>query len=152
MDNPLVKHIPIEDMYLIIQDALMDNKKVSFTVRGTSMQPMLYNNRDTVTLEKAVLPLKKYDLPFYRLDNGKFILHRVINIHKDGTYECRGDNRWASEDNIRDDQIIAVVTSFTRNGKTISVHNFWYLLYVKTWKFFHFLMKCYQYAQKRIKF
>lgn len=138
----------MEDMYTIMQKALNTGGKVTFTVRGSSMQPMVYNDRDTVTLEKAILPLKKYDLPFYRLDNGKFIMHRVIGIHKDGTYECRGDNRWESEDNIRDDQIIAVVTSFNRNGKTISVHNFWYLLYVRTWKFFHPFKKYHKYFFK----
>ena len=148
MDKPSTEknyRVPLEEMYPIIADALDAGRNVKIIVTGRSMQPMVYNRRDTVTLRKPDLPLKKYDLPFYRMDNGKFILHRVIKIHKDGTYECRGDNRNESEDHIRNDQIIGVVTSFTRNGKEISVDNFWYKLYTRTWKFLHPFKKYYRY-------
>ena len=141
----------MEEMFPVILETLEKNKHVTFTVTGWSMQPMIYNRRDTVTLSKASLPLKKYDLPFYRMDDGRFILHRVIKIHNDGTYECRGDNRWESEDNIRDDQIIGVVTEFTRNGKRISVNNFWYKVYAHTWKFLHPFKKYYKYLKRAKK-
>ena len=119
---------------------------VTFTVAGWSMQPMVYNRRDTVTLVKATLPLKKHDLPLFRLDDGKFILHRVVKVYKDGTYKCQGDNRWEPEDKIRNDQIIGVVKSFNRNGKQIDVDkSFGYWLYTRTWKFLHPFKKYYKY-------
>jgi len=147
----MIDNIAMEDMYPLISEMLERNGEVTFTVSGWSMQPMVYNRRDTVTLIKPTLPLKKYDLPFYLMDNGKFILHRVIKVHPDGTYECRGDNRWESEDNIRDDQIIGVVKSFNRNGKQIDVDkSLGYWLYTRTWKFFHYFKWVYNYP-KRVK-
>lgn len=140
------KHIPMEAMYPLMAEMLEKDGTVTFTVAGWSMQPMVYNRRDTVTLVKPQLPLKKYDLPLFRLDNGKFILHRVVKVYKNGNYKCQGDNRWEPEDNIRDDQIIGVVKSFNRKGKQIDVDkSFGYWLYTRTWKFLHPFKKYYKY-------
>lgn len=137
------------ELYPMISEMIQSNGSVTFTVVGQSMQPMLYNKRDSVTLIKAELPLKKYDLPFYRMDDGRFILHRVLKINSDGTYECRGDNCWNYESNIRDEQIIGIVKSFSRNGKQIEVNNSkGYWLYTRTWKFFHPFKKYYKYFVK----
>ena len=124
------KRIPMEEMYPLMAEMLEKDGTVTFTVSGWSMQPMVYNLRDTVTLVKPQLPLKKYDLPLFRLDDGKFILHRVVKVYRNGNYKCQGDNRWEPEDNIRDDQIIGVVKSFNRKGKQIDVDkSFGYWLY-----------------------
>ena len=136
----------MEEMYPLMAEMLEKDGTVTFTVSGWSMQPMVYNLRDTVTLVKPQLPLKKYDLPLFRLDNGKFILHRVVKVYKNGNYKCQGDNRCEPEDNIRDDQIIGVVKSFNRNGKQIDVDkSFGYWLYTRTWKFLHPFKKYYKY-------
>ena len=140
------KRIPMEEMYPLMAEMLEKDGTVTFTVSGWSMQPMVYNLRDTVTLVKPQLPLKKYDLPLFRLDDGKFILHRVVKVYKNGNYKCQGDNRCEPEDNIRDDQIIGVVKSFNRNGKQIDVDkSFGYWLYTRTWKFLHPFKKYYKY-------
>ena len=147
MSNQLL----LEDFAPMVKDIINNQGKVTFTVTGWSMQPMVYHRRDTVTLVKPKFPLKKYDLPFFCMDDGEFIMHRVIRINKDGTYECRGDNRWISEDNIRNDQIIGVVESFTRNGKVVKVDkSFLYYLYTRTWFILHPFKKLYN-APKRFK-
>lgn len=136
----------MEEMYPLMAEMLEKDGTVTFTVSGWSMQPMVYNLRDTVTLVKPQLPLKKYDLPLFRLDDGKFILHRVVKVYRNGNYKCQGDNRWEPEDNIRNDQIIGVVKSFNRNGKQIDVDkSFGYWLYTRTWKFLHPFKKYYKY-------
>lgn len=139
-------------MYPIISEMLKEKGKVTFTVTGRSMQPMLYNRRDTVTLSKRVGKLKKFDLPFYRMDDGKFVLHRVVKVYKDGTYKCQGDNCWHFEDKIRDDQIIGIVTEFNRGGKQIFVDkSFGYWIYTRTWAFFHHFKKYYKYLPSKTK-
>ena len=107
--------------------------KVTFTVNGTSMQPMIINGKDTVVLKKPDGPLKKYDLPFYRRDDGQFVLHRIVKVQNDGKYTCRGDNQTVNEPDVRDDQIIGVTESFTHKGKPYSVNNFWYKVYCRLW-------------------
>ncbi len=140
--------LSLYDVYPIIKEKIEKENEVIITVLGVSMQPMLYNHRDTVTIVRPKLPLKKYDLPLFKMDDNTFVLHRVININPDGTYECRGDNRWESEDNIRDDQIIGVVKSFNRNGKQIDVDkSLGYWFYTRTWKILHPFKKYYKYRK-----
>ncbi len=151
--KPQVENIPMELLYPLFADMLKGGS-VTFTVTGISMQPMLYNRRDSVTIVPPPKHLKKGDIPFFKTDDGKFILHRVIRIHPDGTYECRGDNRTESEDNIRHEQIIGVISEFTRNGKKHSVKEPLYRLYVFTWPFFHRFKKYYRHlrtAERKIK-
>lgn len=141
--------IPLSFIYPSIKKAFEENKSFTIMISGWSMQPMVYNRRDTVTLIQPILPLKKYDLPLFRMDNDTFILHRVVKIYKDGTYKCQGDNRWEPEDHIRNDQIIGVVKSFNRNGKQIDVDkSFGYWLYTRTWKFLHPFKPLYRLPQR----
>ncbi len=152
MNKPKTENIPMELLCPLFEEMLKSGS-VTFTVTGISMQPMLYNRRDTVTLSPAPKKLKKGDLPLFKTDEGKFILHRVIKIHSDGSYECRGDNRWESEDNIPHGNIIGVVTEFVRNGKRHSVKNPLYRLYVWLWPLLHHFKKYYKYlyiAKRRL--
>lgn len=143
------KKIPLSELYPIISELLELNGEVTFTVVGVSMQPMLYNKRDSVTIIKPNFPLKKNDLPFYRLDNGQFILHRVVRVNKDGTYDCCGDNCWNCECSIRDDQIIGIVKSFTRKNKKYNIdRSLGYYLYVRLWPLLHHFKKYYRFVRE----
>jgi len=142
--------ISMSEIYPIITEMLETDGKVTIKVSGWSMQPMVYHLRDTVTLIKPPKKLKKYDLPFYRTSDGRFIMHRIIKVHKDGTYTCQGDNLWEKEFPVMQDQIFAVVDSFCRNGKNISVNkSISYWLYTRTWWFFHHFKKYYKYIKIR---
>lgn len=124
-----------------MQKQLESGSKVTFVVNGTSMQPMIINGKDSVVLKKPDGPLKKYDLPFYRRDDGQFVLHRIVKLQKDGKYTCRGDNQVINEPDVRDDQIIGVVESFTHKGKSYSVNSFWYKVYCRLWMSMRFLRR-----------
>ena len=128
-------HFNFADALPLMTEKLENGGTVSFTVSGTSMQPLVFNRKDEVTLKKFEGKLKKYDVPFYRRDDGQFILHRIIKVQKDGNYTCRGDNQNIKEYDVRDDQIIGVLTSFTRKGKTVIINkSLWYKLYCPTWQ------------------
>ncbi len=116
----------------MIRESLAAGHSVTFTPSGVSMLPMLRPDRDTVTL--SPLPdgrLQKYDLPLYRRDSGKYVLHRIVQVGE--TYTCLGDNHIARERGVRHDQMIALVTSFCRDGKEISVTAPGYRLYCRFW-------------------
>ena len=74
---------------------------------------------------------EKYDLPVYQFPNGKYVMHRVVAV-KDGYYICNGDNLLQME-TVYPDQLIAIVSAFTRNGKRVEVTNIWYRLYCRFW-------------------
>ncbi len=126
--------IELKQLLPLMQEKLQNNGEVSFTVSGTSMQPMVYDRKDTVTIKKVEGRLKKYDVPFYRRDSGQFVFHRIVKIQKNGNYTCRGDNQFINEPDIRDDQIIGVLTSFNRRGKEVVVsESFGYKVYCRVW-------------------
>ena len=115
----------------LIRERLAAGQSVCISPRGLSMQPMLRQGRDTVTLSAPPARLKWYDLPLYQRADGHYVLHRIIRVGD--TYTCIGDNLFALEHGITQDQIIAVVTSFTRDGKNYNVSDRSYRLYCSAW-------------------
>lgn len=124
---------PMNTLMPLMKEALDAGKSVSFSPMGISMLPMLRQGIDTVTLSPLPDRLRKYDLPLYRRDNGKYVLHRIIDVGE--TYTCIGDNQFVLEPGLRHDQMIAVVTAFSRGGKSIPVTNPGYRLYCRLWHY-----------------
>lgn len=101
--------------------------------RGKSMLPMLRQGKDSVELSPLPAKLKKYDLPVYQYPNGKYVMHRVVEV-KDEYYICNGDNLLQMEI-IYPHQLIAVVSAFTRAGKRVEVTDPGYRMYCRFWCF-----------------
>ena len=121
----------LKELMPLIQEKLSQGKTVRFSPLGISMLPMLRQREDSVVLSAAPKRLKKYDLPLYIRDNGKYILHRVIAAGD--TYICCGDNQFVYEPGVRQDQILALVTGFYRKDKYYSVNNPLYRTYCVLW-------------------
>ena len=131
MENTIKKKISLDEIYPIIKEKIANDGTVQLPITGTSMLPLLVWGRDSVELIKCDNP-QKYDIIFYRRDNGQFVLHRIVDKEKNGYVLC-GDNQWNKEYNIQDHHIIGVVKSITRNGKIFSVDKTVYKIYVKIW-------------------
>lgn len=127
------KIIPMEILGEIIKEQLNHGGRVRFTPKGVSMLPMLRDNEDVVLLEKPKRKLKKYDLPLYQRADGKYILHRVVDVLADGTYVMCGDNQVILEYGIADEHIVGVVSEFERKGKKYSVVDKTYCAYCRCW-------------------
>ena len=115
----------------LIRERLAACQTVKFSPHGISMLPMLRQGKDSVLLSPVEGRLKKYDLPLYQRKNGQYVLHRIIQAGE--TYTCMGDNQFAAEPGIGHDQLIAVVTAFTRGARTRSVKSPVYRLYCVFW-------------------
>lgn len=112
---------------------------VTLHFNGVSMRPMLRDKFDLAVVEKVDKPLKKNDVPVYRMPSGKIIMHRIIKI-KNGEYIIRGDNLLKKEYGITDDMIIGVLKGFYREKKYIDCEkNTGYKLYVFVWAHTFFL-------------
>ena len=126
-------NVRLEELMPLIRERLGQGQNVRFSPRGVSMLPMLRQGLDTVVLSPLPERLGKYDLPLYQRDDGHFVLHRIVKTG-DG-YTCIGDNQFELEPNVRADQMIAVVTAFTRDGKEIPVTNWCYRCYWSCWPY-----------------
>ena len=125
--------VKLDDLMPLFREQLDAGKTVKFSPRGISMLPMLRQGIDSVVLAPLPKRLRKYDLPLYRRDNGKYVLHRVVKAGE--TYSCIGDNQFELEEGLRHDQMIAVVTGFTRGSREYSVDHPGYRLYCRIWHY-----------------
>lgn len=124
-------HTQLDNLMPLFRERLEAGQKIKFSPRGISMLPMLRQGIDSVILSPVPGKLKKYDLPLYQRDDGKYILHRIVKAGE--TYTCIGDNQQVYEQGVRHDQMIALVTAFTRGDREIDVRNPVYQLYCRVW-------------------
>ena len=115
-----------------IEEELRKNGVYVSTTAGTSMKPMLRNRRDRIVL----LPtegriLKKWALPMYRRPDGKYILHRIIEVKEDH-YVIRGDNTFVKE-YVPHEWVLGYVSEFYRGTKHISADSRAYRRYAAFW-------------------
>lgn len=106
---------------------------VSF--KGTSMNPMLKEGRDTVCINKyePLIPLKKGDIALFKRDSGAYVLHRVVKVNN-GVYTFCGDNHYVLEEGITDSMILGVMVGYYKNEKYIDLRNsFKYKIYKNTY-------------------
>ena len=67
-------------------------------------------------VEKVNRPLKRHDVPVYRLKSGKIVMHRILKVTDNG-YIIRGDHLLNKEFGITDKNIIGVLKGFHRDGR-----------------------------------
>ncbi len=101
-------------------------------ISGNSMSPFLIHGRDTVFLSRLTRPVRKGDVLLYQRENGAYILHRVYEVEKDGLTMV-GDAQCILEHGIRQEQVIAIMTSALRKGKRQKPGSFWWEFFEKVW-------------------
>ena len=139
----------MEQMMPLICERLAAGQTVKFSPHGVSMLPMLRQGKDSVLLTSVKGALKKYDLPLYRRRNGQYVLHRIVKTGK--TYICMGDNQFLPEPGIEQDQLIAVVTAFTRGTKVCSVKSPVYRFYCFLWHHTRWIRRIWRGLKRRMK-
>ena len=105
-----------------------DGRFVGVTA-GTSMRPMIISGRDVVVIEKKKERLKPLDVALYMRNDKDYVLHRVLKVVDKG-YVIRGDNCYFDE-NVKEEDVIGVLTQFFKKEKPITMDDKKYLRYVK---------------------
>ena len=104
--------------------------ELTYRFRGTSMLPLLKENRDLFTVRKKN-PGERFkvgDVVLYRRGDS-YVLHRILKVLPDGGYVILGDNCVNREYGTRDEDILGVMTGFQRKGRNYTVQNLCYRLY-----------------------
>ena len=94
---------------------------LTYTNVGTSMMPLLRQGKDLFILKKrGPERLAVGDVVLYRRPPDKYVLHRIVEVRPED-YVILGDNCAAREYGIRDEDILAVMTGYVRDGVEHSV-------------------------------
>lgn len=118
--------------YLTFEKVLDRDGVLVYTNVGFSMMPLLRQRRDIIEIsKKGQTRCKKYDVVLYKRGD-KYILHRILKVLPSG-YIIAGDHNTFLDPPVTDDMILGVMTRVVRDGKTISVDDFWYKSYVHLW-------------------
>lgn len=126
-----MKPLSYDEIAPLMQEMIDSGRDVEFVPRGVSMQPIFRSGKHRIVLTKPQFPLKKYDIPFYRRPDGRYVLHRIIAV-REGGYMCCGDGQITKEYPVLDDWIIGVVKGYyTKKGKYVDIHSFWVSLYAR---------------------
>lgn len=158
MSSMKTKELQIEQLMPLWKERLNAGQQVRFSPKGISMLPLLRQGTDSVLLSFPPERLKKYDMVLYRRENGQYVLHRIVEADASGmVYTCIGDNQFVKEPGLHYDQMIAVVTAFSRGKREHSVQEPIYRLYCRLWHYsrpvrhfmFRVIRKLRSYLQKR---
>ena len=105
------------------EDVLLREGRLVFTPGGNSMRPLLKDHENPVVIlpvtENTVL--KKYDVVFYKRQNGQYVLHRIIRCRSDGTYTMCGDGQYYTEKNVTRDMIFGILEGYYKGELYINV-------------------------------
>lgn len=111
------------------EDYLKEYGSLTYTNVGVSMLPLLKQGRDLFTVEKkSDKRCKKGDVVLYHRPPDQYVLHRVIDVLPD-SYVILGDNCIAREYGITDADILGVMISFVRKGRSFSIQDRRYRIY-----------------------
>lgn len=115
-----VRCVKSKFMFPVIEEILDTRKRVRITVTGMSMYPFLRSNKDSVELERTnVSQIRLGDILLVLMEDGQYILHRVIRKKKNAFY-LNGDAQKTLEGPVLAHQVIAKVVAVRRNEKNIS--------------------------------
>ena len=100
---------------LSFEEHLAAHGSLTYANKGTSMEPLLRQGRDLFTVKKkGPERCRVGDVVLFR-HRGNYVLHRVIRV-RETDYLCRGDNA-AGTEQVAEEDILGVMTSFVRKGK-----------------------------------
>lgn len=105
---------------------------VTIPVAGGSMVPFLHSG-DTVCLDLLHRPPKRGDILLYQRQNGRYILHRLIRVRKDGSMIMAGDAQQELEILPGPQHLRAIVTSARHKGKPCDPGSFRWWVYAHVW-------------------
>lgn len=118
----------------VIEETIKAGGCVPLVVTGNSMNPFLKDGRDTVWLKACTgSDYKRGKILLFRRTDGKIVMHRVRKVLHSGELVINGDAQYWCE-NIKKEQVIAVVSYIERNGKKKSCNSVIYKIRTEAWQ------------------
>lgn len=110
---------------------LVKDGAIAFVPGGNSMWPTLKNRGQSVVVIKKEERLNLFDVAFYSREDGKFVLHRVIEVAEDGYITC-GDSQFTQEA-VKEEKVFGKMAGFYKGKRYVDCSDEKYLAKVKRW-------------------
>lgn len=118
-----------------IRKMVSEGTSVTIAVRGNSMNPFIVDGRDSITLG----PFRNEELQrgcvaLVRDVRGEYLVHRII-AREGETVILLGDGNLRATEKAQVSEVIAVLRSIERKGRTISTSSLLWRTYSWIWMF-----------------
>ena len=131
----MAKKMVIEKAVMMeeIRGMVSEGLSVTISVKGNSMNPFIVDGRDQITLG----PFKEGELrrgcvALVRDVRGEYLVHRIISREGD-TVILLGDGNLCMTEKALVSEVIAIVRSIERKGRSISTDSFIWRAYSWIW-------------------
>lgn len=147
-----MKLVNTQEYVSMLRELTEQGKQVSMLISGNSMSPFLMHGRDSIRFQKPDRKLKKGDMVFFQRKSGQFVMHRIVQVKKDGFY-LLGDAQQGrdKEGLIEESQIFARIVGVCRKGRWIGPGDFWWEFFEHVWirlvPFRRFLINLYRFGK-----
>ena len=115
-----------------IRTLISEGRTVSLTVKGNSMNPFMVHLRDQITLGPwKDEDIRKGTVALVKDNRGNYLIHRIIKRDEDSV-TLLGDGNIAMTETANLENIIGIMYSITRKGRSYSSQS-------ATWRFYSWL-------------
>lgn len=108
--------MPNEILMGEVKRLLSQGTTVTIMTKGNSMLPFIVGERDSVVLKPYGVP-RIGDIALAQLDNGLYVLHRIIGISDTGIVTLMGDGNIRGTEKCRTDCLCGKAVTVIRKGK-----------------------------------
>lgn len=96
---------------------LSEGREVRFTPTGVSMRPWIEGGTDSVVLHRVDTHIRAGQIVLCKVGS-RFVLHRLWQVHPDGTLTLRGDGNLTGEEHCRREDVMGrVVAIYDDRGR-----------------------------------
>ena len=72
-----MKTVDTREYVSMLRELTEEGREVSMLIAGSSMNPFLIHQRDSICFRKPDRELKKGDMVFFQRPDGAFVMHRI---------------------------------------------------------------------------
>lgn len=123
------KVVPNDVMFTEVMRVIDAGGTAVICPKGVSMHPFIREKRDRVVLAEPC-DLRKYDVVLAHLENGRYVLHRIIDVDGEDI-TLMGDGNIAGVERCSRKDIEAKAECLLRNGRTIRLDG--RMQFLKAW-------------------
>lgn len=122
------------EFFTYVTEVLAQGESVTILVKGHSMEPLLRNERDSVTITPyGTTSPQKGDVVLF-VYRGVHILHRIVHLEPD-LFVMQGDGILRQREEADAAHILGKVTLVTKaSGRSIDTNGFWWRTTSLLWR------------------